>query len=188
MIADSEIKSMSTTHWRRTDDCENDELVWLNIKSIDSYLSIFHAIALISLCNRFIFFDVDCENVKNRTHAYWDRSSRLTENFIEADSLVVVANSLNVVEADRSLKQKRNEAKRDSLDDAEDVTNLKIENFVVDFEWLFVDLMWDCCVWLLFFSLSSDVSTLKKMSIVEIKEWMSKTQERKSTLTVIVAD
>ena len=110
LTADSEIESMNTTHWRRTNDYENDEFVWLNIKSIDSYSSTLHVIALISLCNRFIFFDVDCEDVKNRTHAYWNRFSRLTENFIEADSLVVVANSLSVVEADRHW-DRRNEAK-----------------------------------------------------------------------------
>ena len=38
------------------------------------------------------------------------------------------------------------------------------------------------CVWLLFFSLTSDVSTLKKMSIVEIIRWMSKMLKQEDRL------
>ena len=111
--------------------------------------------ALVSLlwCNRFIFIDVDCEDVKNRTHAFWNRSSRLTKNFIETNSLIVVANSLSAVEANRHWDW-RSEAKRIK----------RKKNFL--FEILndcFVDLMWNCCcVWFLFFSLTSDVSTLQK--------------------------
>ena len=69
---------------------------------IDCCFSALHVICFrIAVCNKFIFVDVDCESVKNRTHAFWSRFSRLIKNFIEANSLVVVANSLNVVEADR---------------------------------------------------------------------------------------
>ena len=57
------------------------------------------------------FIDVDCENVKNRTHAFWNRSNRLIKNFIEANSLIVVTNSLNVIKQTDSLKHWRNETK-----------------------------------------------------------------------------
>ena len=77
-----------------------------------SYFSIFHVIFFISWCNKFIFFDVDCENVKNRTHTYWNRFNEFIKNFIETNSLIVVTNSLNVIDANKLLKiTKRNETK-----------------------------------------------------------------------------
>ena len=78
---------------------------------IDCCFSFFHVICFrIVVCNKFIFVDVDCENVKNRTHTFWNRSNRLIKNFIEANSLIVVTNSLNVIDANRLLKlTKRND-------------------------------------------------------------------------------
>ena len=59
--------------------------------------------------------------------------NRLIKNFIETDSLVVVTNSLNVIETNRLVETltKRNETNK-FLDNAESVTNLKIENFEID--------------------------------------------------------
>ena len=70
LIADSETENRLTKRWlfwRRANDCEKNELFWLNNKSIDSCFSILRAIAFVSLvCKKFIFIDVDCEDVKNR--------------------------------------------------------------------------------------------------------------------------
>ena len=74
---------------------------------------------------------------------------------------------MNVVETNKSLKQtKRNETKRKFFDHAENVTNLKIENFVDNFKWLFVDLMIWCEIVIVcdfyFYFLSNDVSTFQE--------------------------
>ena len=62
-----------------------------------------------------------------------------------------------------SLKHWRNKTKRKFLDHVENETDLKIENFVDNFEWLFVDLIiwWEIIVCDFFF-LTNDVSTFQE--------------------------
>ena len=69
---------------------------------IDCCFSFFHVIcSRIAVCNKFIFIDVDCEDVKNRT------KQRML-------LMIIVTNSLSVIVTNKSLKQKRNETKRNS--------------------------------------------------------------------------
>ena len=110
-IVERWIKCWRIDDWQKI--AKKTNLFRLKNKFIDFSFSRIHVICFhIVVCNKFIFVDIDCENVKNRTHAFWNRFSRLSKNVIEANSLVVVTNSLNVVETNKSLRQKRNETKR----------------------------------------------------------------------------
>ena len=99
----------SLTHRRLTKNYEKDEFVWLSNKFNRSIFFSYscHCFRIVYVKNSFL--DVDCKNVKNRTHTFWNRFSQFIKNFIETNSLVVVTNSLNVIETDRLLKlTKRN--------------------------------------------------------------------------------
>ena len=122
LAADLETKN----HWRqRTDDCEEDGLIWSCSRFIELLFFISSCDMLSYRCCVIDSFsiDVDCEDVKNRKNACTFevvvtnslRSMRArSQNVIEAKSLVVVANSLNAIEANRSLRQERSETKRKS--------------------------------------------------------------------------
>ena len=90
------------TYWRRTKNCEKDEFIELNSKSIDLRFSRFHVIAFVSLyVKNSSFIDVDCENVKNRTNVF---------EIIEINSLIVVTIHWMSLKRTNSLKlTKRNE-------------------------------------------------------------------------------
>ena len=160
-----------TKCWRIDDEQtiakKTDWIDWIS-DQLTRIFQFFMSFALVSLlwCNKFIFVDsIDCENVKNRTKQrmrFWCHWNKLTSRCSEL---------IECRWSKQTLRQtKRNEASQTKI-------------FVWCFEivcW-FDDLMWDCCcVWFLFFFLSSDVSTLKKMSIVEIRS--CRLTKRRSTV------
>ena len=71
LIANSEQNKM-LTHRRLTKNCEKDELIWSCSKF--ALIVVFHffmSFVFVSfVCKKFIFIDVDCEDVKNETHTF----------------------------------------------------------------------------------------------------------------------
>ena len=122
---------------------------------IDSFFSTFHVIALVS-CVIDSSLDVDCKNVKNRRKQrmrFWCHWSKLTSRCSE---LIECRWSRQIAETET--KRSETWISR-SCWECNRSRNRKFWCWVWMIVCWFDDLM---CVWLLFFSLSSDVSTLQK--------------------------